>query len=730
MARGDGARHPRARRRGTRPARGGSNPVAPTPRGVRGVAIGDAPREGSRARENAPPRRRTVASRGDENMVHVSEDEARARATPRDDAVETIRHEARDRSVDVRARRSRLASSPSDGDDARVARRRVRTNLRREHVARAVRPRGAETRRGEDAPRRVPRVARVGARRTPRTRRRGSIDAVRGETRATRRGDVFRRVAIRGGGGDHRATTRRRDDVPARRGRHRGRVREVDGVRARVRDGAATRATRDGSNPRTKTRDGVWRVGAGRGGDGGASRARRRGRRRVQRRARRDDASGDDSGRARGASGGSRGASPSPRGVRRVPRRRSSRSRATVQAVQTPQAVEPNQRHARVRRLEIRDAGFQATRRGVSYRRATVRALRSRARVRRVGRFRRRRETRRVARARRRPVFSPTRVETRPKRARERLSRVANHHDRVASRPRDVPARVGACATRRGAGRVGRVAALRDARQAGASRDVANGAREDAGRVRRVDVARGGSTRVETVRAKGGSADASRARSRAPRRVRVVGGCVSVPSIGASISRRRENSSDEETRRRRRRQVASRDARRASHQSARRFRVDAREEPTDRSRVRRVARGDGGCDFRRAIGQTVDGAREVGARQGMFLRVATPRRSTHEAVGRRRTTRRARRGVGDVSRVAKDAPRGQGGASKGSRRRARDGEISRSRVRRRLRRVARKRENVASASSNAREDGGSVATQMDRRRVSQVDRSGGGGGAV
>ena len=176
--------------------------------------------------------------------------------------------------------------------------------------------------------------------------------------------------------------------------------------------------------------------------------------------------------------------------------------------------------------------------------------------------------------------------------------------------------------------------------------------------------------------------------------------------------------------------MASRDARRASHQNARRFRVDAREEQTDPSRVRRVARGDGGCDFRRAIGKTVDGAREVCARQGMLLRVATPRRSTHEAVGRRRTTRRARRGVGDVSRVAQDTPRKQDGASRGSCRRARHGEVTRSRVRRRLRRVARKREDVARASSSARKDVRSVASQSGRERVSEVDRSGGGGGAV
>ena len=314
LARGIGARAARARRRRTRPTRVGSNPSAPRVFVFLGVAIFDAPRDGSRARDVASTRRRMFAARGFKNMVHVPKDEARARATPRDDALETVRHEARDRSVDVRARRSRLASSTRLGDVSRVARR-VRTNLRRGHVSREMRPRGAETIGNGDASRRVSRVARVRARRTSRARRRGSIDAVREEEGFSPRVFVRLRVAIRGGGGDHLATTRGKDGVSARRGRHRGRVREVGRVRARLRDGAATRATRDGSIPRKKTRDGVFRVGARRGGVGGASRARRRGPPRRRRRARGECASGDDSSRARGASGGSRDSSSSPRGV-------------------------------------------------------------------------------------------------------------------------------------------------------------------------------------------------------------------------------------------------------------------------------------------------------------------------------------------------------------------------------------------------------------------------------
>ena len=314
LARGIGARAARARRRRTRPTRVGSNPSAPRVFVFLGVAIFDAPRDGSRARDVASTRRRMFAARGFKNMVHVPKDEARARATPRDDALETVRHEARDRSVDVRARRSRLASSTRLGDVSRVARR-VRTNLRRGHVSREMRPRGAETIGNGDASRRVSRVARVRARRTSRARRRGSIDAVREEEGFSPRVFVRLRVAIRGGGGDHLATTRGKDGVSARRGRHRGRVREVGSVRARLRDGAATRATRDGSIPRKKTRDGVFRVGARRGGVGGASRARRRGPPRRRRRARGERASGDDSSRARGASGGSRDSSSSPRGV-------------------------------------------------------------------------------------------------------------------------------------------------------------------------------------------------------------------------------------------------------------------------------------------------------------------------------------------------------------------------------------------------------------------------------
>ena len=77
--------------------------------------------------------------------------------------------------VDARRRRSRVA-------------RRVRTNLRRGHVSREMRPRGAETIGNDDASRRVFRVARVRARRT-RARASSRIDR-----RGSRRGGTFARA--------------------------------------------------------------------------------------------------------------------------------------------------------------------------------------------------------------------------------------------------------------------------------------------------------------------------------------------------------------------------------------------------------------------------------------------------------------------------------------------------------------------------------------------------------
>ena len=112
----------------------------------------------------------------------------------------------------------------------------------------------------------------------------------------------------------------------------------------------------------------------------------------------------------------------------------------------------------------------------------------------------------------------------------------------------------------------------------------------------------------------------------------------------------------------RRRQVASRDARRRLIKTSAISRRCARGADGP-SRVRRVARGDGGCDFRRAIGKTVDGARACGA--GCF---SAWRPAPIDARGCWTSPNDAsrRRGVG-VSRVAQDTAKTNGASRKLSR---------------------------------------------------------------
>ena len=181
LARGIGARAARARRRRTRPTRVGSNPSAPRVFVFLGVAIFGAPRDGSGRARVASTRRRMFAARGFKNMVHVPKDEARARATPRDDALETVRHEARDRSVGVRGyadrvlRRRRVSATYRAGGDA--SERIFDADTFRAKCVHAARRRsGMATRRVVFHAWRASR-----ARRTSRARRRGSIDAVREE---------------------------------------------------------------------------------------------------------------------------------------------------------------------------------------------------------------------------------------------------------------------------------------------------------------------------------------------------------------------------------------------------------------------------------------------------------------------------------------------------------------------------------------------------------------------
>ena len=250
-----------------------------------------------------------------------------------------------------------------------------RTNLRRGHVSREMRPRGA--RRSGMATRRVVLRAWRASARDERRAPRVVAD------RSAVRGGIFRRAFRASPRGDTRRRRRpSRDDAWKRwrfgaswtppRTRSRGGAR----VRARLRDGAATRATRDGridSAEKTAAAFFEWaRAAAG-------SAARRA----------RDAADHLAADAARGANARLETirVAREARLVGRVTLRlrrgafdayadvvRRDRG-ASVRAVQTPQAMEPKKRHARVRRVEIHDARRQTTGGGVPNRRATVARL-------------------------------------------------------------------------------------------------------------------------------------------------------------------------------------------------------------------------------------------------------------------------------------------------------------------------------------------------------------------